>query len=62
MQTARPEPQPVPVRLPPHCPSCGSLIHLAVLVPHERQPNLDDPLLSNAPCGEQVRDTAERVD
>ena len=54
------EPQPLPVR-PPHCPRCGSLMRLVRIVPHEHQPDLDDRLFQCA-CGEQLRDTPERLD
>ena len=54
------EPLPLPVR-PPHCPRCDSLMRLVRIVPYANQPNLDDRLF-NCECGEQVRDTAERLD
>jgi hypothetical protein len=37
------------------------MMRLVRIIPHERQPHLDDRLFQCA-CGEQVRDTAERLD
>jgi hypothetical protein len=55
-----PDPQPLPVR-PPYCPRCFAQMRLVRIVPHEHFGNLDDRLFA-CDCGEQVSDTAERLD